>query len=70
MTRGLENSVASVDGLLEPEDVATACAEAIEAGKFLVLPHPKVESYMQAKTADYDRWITGMQKLRDRFDNT
>ncbi|MDE4139380.1 MULTISPECIES: SDR family oxidoreductase [Rhodobacterales] len=70
MTRGLENSVASVDGLLEPEDVATACAEAIEAGKFLVLPHPKVESYMRAKTADYDRWITGMQKLRDRFDNT
>ncbi|MEL0435459.1 SDR family oxidoreductase [Phycobacter sp. K97] len=70
MTRGMENSVASVDGLLEPEDVANACVEAIESNRFLVLPHPKVKDYMQAKTADYDRWITGMQKLRDRYDIT
>jgi NAD(P)-dependent dehydrogenase (short-subunit alcohol dehydrogenase family) len=68
MTRGMENSVASVDGLLEPEDVANACVEAIENQRFLVLPHPKVMGYMQAKTANYDRWITGMQKLRDRFE--
>ena len=68
MTRGMENSVASVDGLLEPEDVANSCVEAIENQRFLVLPHPKVMGYMQAKTADYDRWITGMQKLRDRFE--
>jgi short-subunit dehydrogenase len=68
MTRGMENSVASVDGLLEPKDVANACVEAIESNRFLVLPHPKVKDYMQAKTADYDRWITGMQKLRDRYE--
>ncbi len=70
MTRGMENSVASVDGLLEPEDVAEACVKAIEENRFLVLPHPKVQNYMQAKTADYDRWIMGMQKLRDRYEMT
>lgn len=68
MTEGLEDSVASVDGMLEPDVVAAACVKAIEDEAFLVLPHPKVKSYMQAKTADYDRWISGMQKLRDRYE--
>lgn len=68
MTEGLEDSVASVDGMLEPDVVAAACVKAIEDEAFLVLPHPNVKSYMQAKTADYDRWISGMQKLRDRYE--
>ncbi|MFS4583359.1 SDR family NAD(P)-dependent oxidoreductase [Phaeobacter sp. C3_T13_0] len=68
MTRGMENSAASVDGMISAEDVASACLDAIENERFLVLPHPKVETYMQAKTADYGRWITGMQRLRDKFD--
>ncbi|WP_278921610.1 MULTISPECIES: SDR family oxidoreductase [Pseudophaeobacter] len=67
MTKGFEESVASVDGMLEPETVADFCVDAIENNEFLVLPHPQVKDYMQAKTANYGRWITGMQKLRDRF---
>ena len=31
--------------------------------KFLVLPHPEVLTYLRGKTADYDRWLGGMQKL-------
>jgi hypothetical protein len=31
--------------------------------RFLVLPHPKVLDYIRMKTADYDRWLGGMQKL-------
>lgn len=67
MTRGHEESVASLDGLLEPEPVAQACLQAIESETFLVLPHPEVLGYMRAKTADYDRWIGGMRKLNRRF---
>jgi NAD(P)-dependent dehydrogenase (short-subunit alcohol dehydrogenase family) len=67
MIRGMEDHVASIDGMLEPEDAARACVEAIRAETFLVLPHPGVLEYMRLKTADYDRWIGGMRKLNRRF---
>ncbi|OIQ44802.1 MAG: short-chain dehydrogenase [Roseobacter sp. MedPE-SW] len=67
MTRGFEDSVASLDGMLEPDLVADFCVKAIENNEFLVLPHPQVKDYMQAKASNYGRWITGMQKLRQRF---
>ncbi|MGF1457143.1 MAG: SDR family NAD(P)-dependent oxidoreductase [Alphaproteobacteria bacterium] len=67
MTAGNEQGVASVDGMLEPEDVAEACVRTIEAEEFLVLPHPEVRDYMQRKTADYDRWIRGMQRLNRHY---
>ncbi len=67
MTRGLEDHVAAIDGMMEPEPVAQACVEAIRAETFLVLPHPEVLGYMRKKTDDYDRWIGGMRKLNRRF---
>ncbi|MEW2916246.1 SDR family NAD(P)-dependent oxidoreductase [Ruegeria sp. ANG10] len=67
MTRGHETSVAAIDGMLEPEEVADACVSAIQSEQFLVLPHPEVRDYMQQKAGDYDRWLTGMQKLNQRF---
>lgn len=63
MTRGHEESVAAMDGMLEPEIVAEACVRTIEAETFLVLPHPEVLDYMRKKTENYDRWIGGMRKL-------
>ncbi|WP_226688447.1 SDR family oxidoreductase [Ruegeria arenilitoris] len=67
MTRGHETSVAAIDGMLEPEEVADACLSAIQSEQFLVLPHPEVRDYMQLKAGDYDRWLSGMQKLNQRF---
>ncbi|MEO1558023.1 MAG: SDR family NAD(P)-dependent oxidoreductase, partial [Pseudomonadota bacterium] len=67
MIAGFEDGVASIDGLLEPEQIATACVEAIRAETFLVLPHPAVQDYMRLKTADYDRWIGGMRKLNRKY---
>lgn len=67
MTRGHEEGVAALDGMLEPAPVAEACLKAIEDETFLVLPHPQVLDYMRMKTADYDRWIGGMRKLNRQF---
>lgn len=70
MTRGKEDGVASVDGMMEPEPVAQACLEAIRNETFLVLPHPEVLEYMRRKTDNYDRWIGGMRKLNRRYNPT
>ncbi|MEX0286138.1 MAG: SDR family oxidoreductase [Paracoccaceae bacterium] len=67
MTRGHEEGVAAMDGMLEPEPVAEACLQAIRDETFLVLPHPEVLGYMQLKTGNYDRWIGGMKKLNRQF---
>ncbi|HEY1878662.1 MAG TPA: SDR family NAD(P)-dependent oxidoreductase [Caulobacteraceae bacterium] len=67
MTAGNPDGVASVDGMIEPEDVAEACVKAIAAETFLILPHPEVLEYMRRKTNDYDRWLGGMRKLNRRF---
>ncbi|MEL6966682.1 MAG: SDR family oxidoreductase [Pseudomonadota bacterium] len=67
MTKGHEDHVASIDGMMEPEPVAEACVQVIREETFLVLPHPEVRSYMQNKTENYDRWIGGMRKLNRRF---
>jgi NAD(P)-dependent dehydrogenase (short-subunit alcohol dehydrogenase family) len=53
-----------LQGSVSAEDVAGKVMEAIEAERFLVLPHPEVAEYEQRKAADRDRWLTGMRRLR------
>ena len=67
MTAGNEDGVASIDGMMEPPEVAEACVRAIEEESFLVLPHPEVIDYMRNKTENYDRWIGGMRKLNRSY---
>ena len=67
MTEGREQGVASVDGMIEPEALADCVVETMEREEFLILPHPQVLEYLRRKTADYDRWLTGMRRLRRRF---
>ncbi len=67
MTAGNEDGVASINGMIEPDEVAEACVKAIGEETFLVLPHPEVVKYMRNKTNDYDRWIGGMRKLNRAF---
>ena len=54
------------EGALEPEAVAQAVLDAVAAERFLILPHPEVSEYFARKASDYDRWLRGMQRLRDR----
>jgi NAD(P)-dependent dehydrogenase (short-subunit alcohol dehydrogenase family) len=68
MTEGIENGgVAGVDGMLEPDAVAAAAIAGLEEDRFLVLPHPTVETYFRRKADDYERWIRGMRRLQERF---
>ena len=67
MTEGREQGVASVDGMIEPEVLADCVIETMEREEFLILPHPQVLEYLRRKTADYDRWLSGMRRLRGRF---
>lgn len=67
MTKGHEEGVASLDGMLEPEPVADACLKAIEEETFLVLPHSQVLNYFRSKAENYDRWIGGMKKLNRAY---
>jgi len=67
MTAGNEDGVASVDGMMEPEELAEVVVKSIAAEEFLILPHPQVLDYMRRKTADYGRWIGGMRKLNRAY---
>jgi NAD(P)-dependent dehydrogenase (short-subunit alcohol dehydrogenase family) len=68
MTAGIpEGGVAGVDGMLEPDVVADAVVRGLAAESFLILPHPEVLEYFRRKASDYERWISGMQRLQARF---
>lgn len=67
MTAGIEEGVASVDGMLEPEQLAECVVDTMAREEFLILPHPQVLEYMQRKTGDYDRWIRGMRRMLGKF---
>lgn len=69
---GLSDADAATQGsLLTADDVALAVVDGVEAGRFLILSHPEVQTYAVHRATDHDRWVTGMQMLRakamDRF---
>ena len=63
----VHRSAAATDGVLEPDVVADATAEALRRGRFLVLPHPEVATYARRRADDPDRWLAGMRRLARRM---
>ncbi|MEU5363582.1 SDR family oxidoreductase [Streptomyces sp. NPDC005925] len=55
---------------IEPEDVADALFEGIAEDRFLILPHREVAEYYQARAAEPDRWIAGMNRLQRQWEAT
>ncbi|MGW2564746.1 SDR family oxidoreductase [Streptomyces sp. NPDC001537] len=53
---------------IEPADVADALFKGIEEDRFLILPHPEVAGYYQARATDPDRWLTNMNHLQQKWE--
>lgn len=64
-----DGGTAGVDGILSTAEVAQAVVDGLAQERFLILPHPAVREYSSRKSADYDRWLGGMRKLRRSFPN-
>ena len=58
---------AAGDGVLQPEQLADTVIECMDEERFLVLPHPEVQTYRERKASDVDRWIVGMQRFQSRL---
>ncbi|MET4661467.1 MULTISPECIES: SDR family oxidoreductase [Streptomyces] len=55
---------------IEPDEVADALFLGIEEDRFLILPHPEVAEYYQARAADPDRWLNGMNRLQQHWETS
>lgn len=61
--------LASASGeTIAPAEAAAALLDGIEAGRFLILSHPEVQTYAQRKAADPERWLGGMQRFQAQID--
>ena len=55
------------EGVVEADDVARLCLEAMAAERFWVLPHPEVADFVAQKADDIDRWLAGMRRYQGRL---
>ncbi|MGW9028561.1 SDR family oxidoreductase [Streptomyces sp. NPDC055722] len=65
---GSAGELVLVPTAIAPEDVADALIEGIEEDRFLILPHPEVAAYYQARATEPDRWLTSMNHLQQKWE--
>ncbi|BAC74322.1 MULTISPECIES: SDR family oxidoreductase [Streptomyces] len=53
---------------IEPDDVADALFKGIEEDRFLILPHPEVAEYYQARATTPDRWLANMNHIQQKWE--
>lgn len=54
--------------IAEPEDVAQQVVEAFAEERFLILTNPVAQDWMEFKTKDLEKWLTGMRRLQERLE--
>ncbi len=54
--------------IAEPEDVATQVVDAFAEERFLIVTNPVAQEWMDFKTADLEKWLTGMRRLQARIE--
>lgn len=55
---------AARDGIASPDAVAALVLDAIRDERFLILPHPEVETYERRRADDRERWLKGMRRAQ------
>ncbi|WP_399935265.1 SDR family oxidoreductase [Streptomyces kanamyceticus] len=55
---------------IEPQDVADALFAGMAEDRFLILPHPEVAAYYEARAATPDKWLTGMNHIQQKWEAT
>ncbi len=50
--------LAALGDVVEPEDCAAEALRALDEGRFLALPHPRVGESFARKASDYDHWLS------------
>ncbi|MCX5241856.1 SDR family oxidoreductase [Streptomyces prunicolor] len=53
---------------IEPDAVADALMKGIVEERFLILPHPEVAGYYQARATEPDRWLTTMNHIQQKWE--
>ncbi|WTO38183.1 SDR family oxidoreductase [Streptomyces achromogenes] len=53
---------------IEPEAVADALLKGIEEDRFLILPHPEVAGFYQARAGEPDRWLATMNRVQQKWE--
>ncbi len=51
-----------------PDDVAEAVVRGLEDERFLILPHPDVEEFFARKGEDYERYLKGFRRLKQKLE--
>ena len=62
-----EAEVAASGAIIPAPEAADAVVAALRSGEFLIMPHPEVQAYEQAKVADRTKWLRTMRRLRARL---
>ncbi|MFF4960856.1 SDR family oxidoreductase [Streptomyces sp. NPDC001222] len=66
---GSAGELVLVPTAIEPADVADALMKGIAEDRFLILPHPEVAAYYQARATEPDHWLTNMNHLQQKWES-
>ncbi len=62
-------AVSAAGPIKEPEDVADMVVAGVQSEEFLILTDPIAQTWMERKTNDPERWLTGMRRLQAKMDS-
>ena len=62
-------AVSAAGPIKEPEEVAEMVVSGVESETFLILTDPIAQTWMERKTNDPERWLTGMRRLQAKMDS-